>query len=94
MPVIRQNATITGLVIYDIPGIEKSIGSYPTGGLYWVEKLEESKKEEAKKKIYDLLKDFKNHCSKEKVNYNEAEEQGSPSTKKIRTYCNGKRFSD
>jgi len=75
----RQNATVTGMVTYDIPGIEKSIGSYPTGGMYWAEKLEESRMEEAKQKIYQMLDDFKASCKKENIKWQEAEVQGIPS---------------
>ena len=75
----KQNAITTGMVIYDIPGIEKSIGSYPTGGLYWAEKLEDAKKEKAKEEINILLNKFKIYCEKENVKYSETEVQGTPS---------------
>jgi len=75
----KQNATVTGMVVYDIPGIEKSIGSYPIGGLYWAEKLEDAKKEKAKEEIFHLLNKFKNYCKKENVKFSETDVQGSPS---------------
>ena len=75
----KQNAETTGMVIYDIPGIEKSIGSYPTGGLYWAEKLEDAKKEKAKEEIDFLLNKFKEYCRKEEVQFSETEVQGTPS---------------
>jgi nucleotide-binding universal stress UspA family protein len=39
----QKGAELTGLVILDIPGIKKSIGPIPMGGLYYAEKLEEHK---------------------------------------------------
>ena len=62
------DAELTGLVILDIPGIEDSIGPVPIGGLYYAEKLEKEKKEEAQKRIDGLLKNFKKKCEKETVN--------------------------
>lgn len=73
------DAELTGLVILDIPGIEESIGPIPMGGLYYAEKLEKEKKEEAQKRIEGLLKDFEKKCVKEKIKYQVAERQGSPS---------------
>ena len=73
------DAELTGLVILDIPGIEDSIGPVPIGGLYYAEKLEKEKKEEAQKRIDGLLKEFEKKCAKEKVKYQVAERQGSPS---------------
>ncbi len=75
----KQKAKVTGMVIYDIPGIEKSIGSYPTGGLYWAEKLEDAKKEKAKEEIFHLLNKFKIICQNENVKFSETDLQGTPS---------------
>ena len=75
----QQDAGISGLVVLDVPGIEKSIGAVPGGGLYWAEKLEEYKTEHAKEKIEKTLIKFKEICETETVKFSEAEEQGSPS---------------
>ena len=76
----EYSAEVTGLVILDIPGIEESIGPIPIGGIHLAEKLETAKKEEARKRIDDLIVKFKNKCVKEGVSYREAQRQGSPST--------------
>jgi nucleotide-binding universal stress UspA family protein len=78
------DAEITGMVILDIHGIEKSIGPVPAGGLYYAEQLEKSKLEDAKKRIHKLLSQFENKCKKEGIKYKIAERQGSPSNQIIK----------
>jgi nucleotide-binding universal stress UspA family protein len=73
------DAELTGLVILDLPGIEKSIGPIPLGGLYYADRLEKQKEKEANERIHSLLKKFGDICKNEGVHYREAEQQGSPS---------------
>lgn len=73
------DAELTGLVILDLPGIEKSIGPIPLGGLYYADRLEKQKEKEANERIHSLLKKFGEICKNEGVRYREAEQQGSPS---------------
>jgi nucleotide-binding universal stress UspA family protein len=75
----KLDAEITGLVILDIPGIEKSIGPIPMGGLYYAEHLEKTKLEDAENRIHTLLTKFENQCKKAGVRYKRAERQGTPS---------------
>ena len=42
----RHGSEITGLVILDLPGIEKSIGAIPLGGSYYADHLEKRKKQD------------------------------------------------
>lgn len=78
-----NQAELTGLVILDIPGIEKSIGPIPLGGLYYAEKVEKAKQKEAHERIHSLQDKFKNKCEEEGVAYRLAEQQGSPSERII-----------
>ncbi len=75
----KTKAQIDGMVILDIEGIEKSIGPVAMGALYWAEKLEKKKVEEAHKFVNGLLENFKKRCKEEGVTANDAEYQGSPS---------------
>lgn len=75
----RQNAGVTGVVVLDIPGIEKSIGPTPLGGIYYAEKLEKAKEKRAHEHIQALLGKFREVCRREGVVHSEAELQGSPS---------------
>jgi nucleotide-binding universal stress UspA family protein len=75
----RAKAQVDGMVILDIPGIEKSIGPVAMGALYWADKLEKKKAEEAHEHVNALLAKFKKRCKDEGVTGNEAEYQGSPS---------------
>lgn len=79
----RHDAELTGLVILDVPGIEKSIGAIPAGGLHYAEKLKQIKAKEARERIEQLLTKFRAKCRKEDVRYHEAEHQGSPSERII-----------
>jgi nucleotide-binding universal stress UspA family protein len=78
-----NQAELTGLVVLDIPGIEKSIGPVPLGGLHYAEKIEKAKLKEAEERIQQLQEKFKNICEKEGVSYRLAEQQGSPSERII-----------
>jgi nucleotide-binding universal stress UspA family protein len=73
------DAEITGLVVLDIPGIEKSIGPIPLGALHFAEKIELAKKTEASQRIETLMEKFADICDKEGIAYTEAHEQGYPS---------------
>lgn len=75
----RYNAEITAVVVLDIPGIERSIGPVPLGGLYYAEMLEEKKKKVAQEHIQALLEKFKEKCRREGVVHRESELQGAPS---------------
>lgn len=75
----KQNAEVTGIVVLDTPGIEKSIGPTPLGGIYYAEKLEKAKEEKAHEHVQALLEKFKETCQREGVVHREAERQGSPS---------------
>src|SRR3989337_2980836 len=75
----RQNAEVTGVVVLDIPGIEKSIGPTPLGGIYYASMLEKAKEKRAHEHIQTLLGKFREKCQEEGVSHREAELQGAPS---------------
>ncbi len=72
-------AELTGMVVLDIPGIEKSIGPVPLGGMYYAEKLSKAREKKALDYIHSLLDTFRTRCEEEGVTHFEAEQQGSPS---------------
>lgn len=80
----ERNAELSGLVILDIPGIEKSIGPAPIGAIHFAEVLEKKKKEEAEARIEQLIDKFKTKCSEKGVIHHEANYQGSPSERIIK----------
>ncbi|MFA8341819.1 MAG: universal stress protein [Rhodothermaceae bacterium] len=75
----HHNAEITGLVILDIPGIEKSVSPVPLGAIYYTEQPDQEKKKEAELHIKQLLDKFKKFCSEKGIRHKEAQLQGSPS---------------
>jgi len=81
------NAQLTGLVVLDIPGIEKSIGPIPAGALHFAEKIELAKKTEASQRIENLITKFRNTCETEGIAFTEAHEQGYPSDQIIKVSC-------
>ncbi|MFH1728181.1 MAG: universal stress protein [Pseudomonadota bacterium] len=74
----RHGASITGLVVLDIPGIEKSIGPVPIGGFHYAEKLEKEKAKQAHKRIDSLLEAFEKRCRDENILFEKSERQGVP----------------
>ena len=77
-------AELTGMVVLDIPGIEKSIGPVPLGGFYYAERLEKHREEEARERIRSLLSKFQEKCESEGVAHRETEHQGAPGEQIIR----------
>jgi len=74
-----NNAELTGLVILDLPGIEKSVGPVPLGGLFYADQISKAKEREAEERIKSLLDKFEKNCTSENVAHRSAELQGSPS---------------
>ncbi|KAA3617028.1 MAG: universal stress protein [Calditrichaeota bacterium] len=74
-----HGAQLTGLVILDIPGIEKQIGPVPIGGSYYADKLEEKHTRHAQERIDQLLHKFRSKCDAAGVKHVESQNQGSPS---------------
>ncbi len=80
----RHGAELSGLVILDFPGIKKSIGPIPLGGSFYAERLQESRVEEATKRINALLSRFVEKCEKADVRHVENKSQGLPSESILR----------
>ncbi|MDP8238732.1 MAG: universal stress protein [Candidatus Hatepunaea meridiana] len=78
------SAELTGLAVLDQPGIERSIGSIPAGGIHYAQHLIEKKEKDALEYIEKLLKNFEDKCKQEGVAYRLAERQGNPSDQIIR----------
>lgn len=74
----RHRAEVTGLVVLDFPGIRRSIGPVPLGGSTYAEQLEESRTEEAKKRIQALLSHCARKCEEARVAHAENRSQGVP----------------
>ena len=78
------SAELTGLAVLDLPGIEKSIGSVPLGGIHYARHLVEKKEIKALDYVEKLLRAFEDRCRREGVRYRLAECQGNPSKQIIR----------
>ncbi len=74
----KLDAELTGLVILDLPGIERSIGPVPMGAIHYAEKIEKLKIREAEDHIDELLARFEEKCIHNKVRFRKEETQGSP----------------
>jgi len=75
----RLDAELTGLAVLDIPGIERSVGSVPAGGIYFAQHLVEKREDEALGHVEKLLKDFEEKCKQDGIKYRIAKRQGNPS---------------
>lgn len=73
------DADVIGLVIIDIPGIERSIGPFPMGGSYYAKQLTEAKIKKADEKVRNILEEFKSICDGHGVKHREHQRQGIPS---------------
>ena len=77
-------AELTGLTVLDIPGIERSIGSVPVGGIQVARCIVDTKEQKALEHIKKLLENFESTCKKSGVRYSLAERQGNPSDQIIK----------
>jgi nucleotide-binding universal stress UspA family protein len=74
-----HNAELHGLVVLDIPGIERSIGPIPAGAEYYARKLEKARIDEAEKRVQSLIDDFAEFCNGNGIRYASHHTQGIPS---------------
>ncbi len=75
----QNDAEITGVVVLDTEGIEKSIGPVPIGAIRLAERLGELKAKEATARIEENLARFHRLCDRGNVRHREARFQGRPS---------------
>ncbi len=75
----QRDAEVTGLVVLDTPGIERSIGPIPIGGMHYADQIGSQRTDATKKRIKKLLADFATACDKAGVRHAESRYQGSPS---------------
>jgi nucleotide-binding universal stress UspA family protein len=81
----RQHAAeLGGLVILDVPGIERSVGAIPMGGLYYAGKRIADEEKKAEARIQKLLTRFRTKCEELGVPHFESERQGGPSENILR----------
>lgn len=76
-----HDAEVRGLVVLNIPGIEKSIGPVPMGASHYAKVLEHKKIDIAEKVISDSIEIFRYYCEKEGVKHSEHHRQGLPANK-------------
>jgi nucleotide-binding universal stress UspA family protein len=74
-----QGAVVNGMVIIDIPGIEKSIGPIPAGASEYAKLIKSDRIQEMKERMEKLISDFRDKCEKEGIEYVKTEIEGSPS---------------
>jgi nucleotide-binding universal stress UspA family protein len=74
-----HSAAVGGLVVLDMPGIERSVGAVPLGGLHYAEMHIASEEKRQETQIRGILQKFKAKCSALGVTHFESERQGSPS---------------
>ncbi len=73
-----QNATITGVAIIDLPGIQSSSGPVPLGGAHYEVQREEHLLEETEKKAIAILEEFAHTCESRNIKFELRADTGSP----------------
>lgn len=64
---LAHNATITGVAIIDLPGIQSASGPVPIGGTHYDVQLEEQQLKETEEKAKTILDDFARICEERQV---------------------------
>ena len=65
---LAHSASITGVAIIDLPGIQSSSGPVPIGGTHYDVKLEDQQLMETEEKAKAILDDFARICEEQQVN--------------------------
>lgn len=73
-----QNATITGVAIIDLPGIQSSSGPVPLGGVHYEVQREEHLLEETEEKALAILEEFAHTCETRNIKTELHTDTGSP----------------
>ncbi|MBL69220.1 MAG: hypothetical protein CMO74_12360 [Verrucomicrobiales bacterium] len=71
-------ASLEGLVVLDVPGIERSVGAVPLGAMRFAKTSIATKEEEYHQLMERLLEAFKKRCDDSGVRHDEFEMQGTP----------------
>lgn len=71
-----HKAELTGIVCLDSESIKKTVGSIPAGVIKFAKKMEESRIQETKDYMNQLLKDFSTKCIEAGVSFRESHFQG------------------
>ena len=74
----KHDASIEGLVVLDMEGIERSVGAVPLGAMKFAKTSIAAKEKECHQLIEELLEKFTNHCDAVGVRHTEFEMQGTP----------------
>ncbi len=77
----QHKASLTGIVVLNLVGVQKTLGRPGVGGIHYQKKLEDFKIKEAQEHITMLKERFSAKCKAEKVSFTIEDEKGSP------TFC-------
>ncbi len=72
------NASLVGMAVIDLPGIEKHLGGAPVGAIHYAEKEKEHKLRDAMQKTQQFLQEFAQKCKEAKVKYEPFSTSGVP----------------
>jgi nucleotide-binding universal stress UspA family protein len=75
---LEHNASLTGIGVIDLPGIQRSSGPAPVGAMRYDELSEQQHLKETQQKVGEILKDFEKICQKKSIRYTIHSDTGSP----------------
>lgn len=73
-----HEATVTGFMVVDTPGIHESVSPISPGAAVYAKKAENRLEAEAHERISETLEKFASRCEKAGVKHEEVEDQGDP----------------
>jgi nucleotide-binding universal stress UspA family protein len=75
---LENNASLTGIGVIDLPGIQRSSGPAPIGAMHYDRLADQQHLEETREVVSGVLKDFGRHCQEKGIHHSIHSEMGSP----------------
>ena len=75
---LEHNASLTGIGVIDLPGIQRSSGPAPIGAMHYDRLADQQHLEETREVVSGVLKDFGRHCQEKGIHHSIHSETGSP----------------
>ena len=75
---LEHNASLTGIGVIDLPGIQRSSGPAPIGAMHYDRLADQQHFQETREIVSGVLKDFGKNCQEKEIRHSIHSETGSP----------------
>ena len=75
---LEHDASLTGIGVIDLPGIQRSSGPAPVGAMHYDRLAEQQQFQETRKVVSGVLNDFGKTCQEKGIRHSIHSEMGSP----------------